>query len=373
MRTIENMVAHLEDELEFWIVTRDRDLGDDTPYAAIQRASWQKVGNAYVYYLPAEEENYKSIRNIIKNTPHNVVYLNSFFEPVFTIYPLLYRTFGNFKNKPFILAPRGEFANAALSIKPLKKAIYLKLCKLLGLVKNIQFQASSEFELNDIKSNLGIKKTLIKIAPDLPKKSKNSITSHYTTPAIKENLLRVVFLSRISPMKNLDFAIKVLMAVKCKIQFDIYGPKEDLTYWMQCEHLLEQCPKNIIYSYQGNVLPERVKETFSEYDLFLFPTRGENYGHVIAESLSAGTPILLSNKTPWRKLEENNLGWVLPIEHPELFSECIENFSLLTYEQRQEKRRQILIFAEQKLCAPESVDDNLQLFLSLVSKPDNSD
>ena len=37
---------------------------------------------------------------------------------------------------------------------------------------------------------------------------------------------------------------------------------------------------------------------FQEYDLLFLPTKGENFGHVILESMSAGTPVLISDTTP---------------------------------------------------------------------------
>jgi glycosyltransferase involved in cell wall biosynthesis len=43
---------------------------------------------------------------------------------------------------------------------------------------------------------------------------------------------------------------------------------------------------------------------------FLFsPTRGENYGHAIAESLFMGLPVIVANTTPWRDLFVRKLGF----------------------------------------------------------------
>ena len=55
------------------------------------------------------------------------------------------------------------------------------------------------------------------------------------------------------------------------------------------------------------------------------PTGGENYGYTIVESLLQGTPILLSDKTPWNDLEQNGWGWNVPLEDIEGFKEKIEN------------------------------------------------
>src|SRR5690606_22656373 len=62
--------------------------------------------------------------------------------------------------------------------------------------------------------------------------------------------------------------------------------------------------------------------------LFLFPTLGENFGHVILEALTAGCPVLISDRTPWRNLKQMEVGWDIPLEQPALFeralAECVE-------------------------------------------------
>jgi glycosyltransferase involved in cell wall biosynthesis len=42
------------------------------------------------------------------------------------------------------------------------------------------------------------------------------------------------------------------------------------------------------------------REILHKYDLFILPTLNENFGHSIVESLSVGTPVLISDNTPWR-------------------------------------------------------------------------
>jgi glycosyltransferase involved in cell wall biosynthesis len=45
----------------------------------------------------------------------------------------------------------------------------------------------------------------------------------------------------------------------------------------------------------------------------LLPTRNENFGYVILEALLAGCPVILSDQTPWRDLDEKQAGWVIPL------------------------------------------------------------
>ena len=117
-----------------------------------------------------------------------------------------------------------------------------------------------------------------------------------------------MFISRISKEKNLIYALRTLCQVSTPLRFDIYGPITDQYVWEKCQQEIRRMPAHIKVSYRG-ALKKSVRSTFRQYDLFFFPTVGENFGHVIAESLASGTPVLVSDKTPWSYLEAANLGW----------------------------------------------------------------
>ena len=95
--------------------------------------------------------------------------------------------------------------------------------------------------------------------------------------------------------------------------FDIFGPIEDDAYWRECQVAINELPNNITVEYKGLVEHDHVHEVFSQYDAFIFPTLSENYGHVIVESLMVGTPVIISDQTPWRNMYELGLGWDLPL------------------------------------------------------------
>ena len=50
IRTIANMVLNLGDEIDFHIVTRDRDFGSNEPYRGVAIDAWNTVGKAKVFY-----------------------------------------------------------------------------------------------------------------------------------------------------------------------------------------------------------------------------------------------------------------------------------------------------------------------------------
>jgi glycosyltransferase involved in cell wall biosynthesis len=136
-----------------------------------------------------------------------------------------------------------------------------------------------------------------------------------TEPSLKNTVntgpIRLVFLSRITAKKNLDLALSALSRVVSPFVFDIYGPVEDERYWDECRSLIRDMPPNARVAYRGEVHPDQVRETFANYDAFVFPTRGENFGHVIAESLSVSCPVICSAETPWTELLQQGGGTVV--------------------------------------------------------------
>lgn len=363
IRTIANMVDYLGDEFEFLIITRDRDLGDSSPYPEIKVNQWQKIQGASIYYVSPERSGFFHFRHLIQNTNHDLIYLNSFYDPVFTIMPLLARRFLGAVAKPCIVAPRGEFSAGAMTLKATKKKIYNAFSAFLDIYKGVTFQASSEHEAQDIVRVLGVDRARIEIAIDLPELDRPLETDFDSAvEPDAEKVLRVIFLSRISPKKNLDFAIKALSFTQRPIEFHIYGPIEDDTYWRECQALFTELPTNVSVSYCGSVLPTETKKIFSRYDLFFFPTRGENYGHVIAESLSVGTPVLLSDQTPWLDLEPQGLGWDMSLNSPKVFAEKIDKFASLDPVLRRQQRPVIQAQTRKLLQNPEIVKANRDLF-----------
>ena len=62
----------------------------------------------------------------------------------------------------------------------------------------------------------------------------------------------------------------------------------------------------------GHADPSDSQTILSQYDAFILLTKGENFGHSIYESLSVGTPVIITNKTPWSFDESSHPpGWVI--------------------------------------------------------------
>lgn len=369
IQSIANMVSRLGDEFDFRIVTRDRDLGDSNAYEFIKVNRWNRVGKANVFYIGQDTNHLRQVKSLIAEVNPNYIYLNSFFDRKFTLSVLLLRFFAAIPTFPIILAPRGEFSASALKIKRWKKRPFLYFVKKISFFKNIVWQASTEFEASDIAcamemdvKNINLARNIV-IVPDLSLTSNKTLQPGEIEKGIQDSdSLKICFLSRIVPMKNLDFALHILKFVGVRIQFDIYGPKESESYWIECEKEIQDLPQNIEVNYYGPIENVKVAETISKYSLFFVPSLGENFGHVFIEALSAGVPILISDRTPWRNLEAQNLGWDISLDNKELFVDAIKKFATMSFEKKVEMRSSCLVFAKNLAENSESLEMNRALF-----------
>ena len=289
-----NMVENLYDQFDFYVLCADRDYKETVPYSGVKINQWNEVGHAKVYYLSPDKQDLKGFEEAINSIDYDVMYLNGFFSPIFTIRPLILRRLGKLKKKPVILTPRGDFTGGCEN-KKLKKYSYIYLVKLLGLYSGLLWHATSDIEKHDIKQKFA--KANVFTVSNLPAKfvpKKPCISK-------KTGELRLVFVSRIFPKKNIKYALEVLSKItEGNVVFDIYGPMEDKGYWAECEELMKKMPSNVKVKYCGEAEHKDIPHIFEQYHAFFFPTMGENYVHVIVEAMMNNCILILSKGvTPW--------------------------------------------------------------------------
>ena len=302
-------------EHEIYIVTVNHDLFDSKPYEDICDG-WNDRGNCKVLYLEDTQYNKNTFRKVINEIKPDVLYLQGIFQSCILPCLQLAKEYGI----KVLLAPRGELCEGAFNLKRYKKKPYVKLIRALGLVKNVNWQSTSDEETEAIKKLMKASDDHIYRLENIP-----SIPHiEYSRREKKAGEARFVFLSRIHPKKNLIFAISLFKEIKGQVHFDIYGPIEDENYWKQCQEEIRKQPANVKVEYKGLINHDAVHEVISQYDAFLFPTFSENYGHVIAESLIVGTPVIISDQTPWRNLEEVGAGWDIKLQDETEFIRAIQ-------------------------------------------------
>lgn len=313
--SVDNFCTLMKGEMDCYIVTKNHDLGEHIPLQGISKG-WNDRGNVRVLYLSSSEFGYAAIDAVIEDIKPDYIYLQSLFS---SNVPMCLKLAKKHDIKT-VLAPRGELCAGALK-KKFKKLPYIALLRMIGWLKGVTFQSTSDEETQAISKFLGAPKERIYLLTNIP-----SIPHMMPERSIKEKgIARLVFISRILWKKNLSTAISFLRDIKGNVLFDIYGPKEDEHYWKECEEAMKQLPSNVNVNYCGVLAHDEIHETFCKYDAFLFPTLSENYGHVIAESLVTRCIPIISDQTPWNDMNEYEAGWAISLSEEDAFVKALQN------------------------------------------------
>jgi len=347
---------------------------DAEPYPKVTIDGWNPVGKAKVFYASPGNRSLRNWIRLIRETPHDVLYLNSFFSPAYTMLPLLARRLGLIPKRPTILAPRGELSGGTLALKFWKKKTYIVVGHAFGFYDDVIWHVTSHYEDSDLKKIIGSsnKRTQIAsvIASDLPTKFDNLSLHGLNKERVPDEPFRVCFLSRITPKKNLDYALRVLDGVKVPIAFSIYGTIEDKSHWRHCQKLIKSLPAHVFVHYYGAIDHRDVAQELARHDLFFLPTRGENYGHVIFEAMASGLPVLISDQTPWRNLEEVGVGWDISLKDMAKFRAVLEAQVEVNGKAKEAQRLHVKQFAKRVVEDKKVLLANLKMFQDLI--PHNS-
>jgi len=309
IRSVANLVDRLDD-LNFSVITSNSDHHDNTAYQGIEPGVWIKRNDhVRVMYLSPEQQNQSFLKAVIAAKKYDAVYLNSLFSYPFSIMPLRWLKKSKYSGR-IVLAPRGMLKKGALSIKPTKKIIFLFASRITGLFKNIVWHATNKEEKKEILKHFGAK-AKVKIAPNLINSGRST---HLKSPKSK-GVLNLVSVARVSPEKNVLQSLEFLRTVhqKGQIHYAIFGTLQNPEYLAECKAVADEL-KHVEVTFHGPLPYNQIPECIAKSDFFYLPTLGENFGHSIVESLLTATPVIISDKTPWRQLENQKAGWDLKLD-----------------------------------------------------------
>jgi glycosyltransferase involved in cell wall biosynthesis len=318
IQSIQNIIDYLSNEMHVLVYTSAYDLGKSEKMDDIQTNTWvNKSLTLMIYYQALKFPRTNVFKSIIRKTNPDIVYLNSMFSKHYVLDFLRFNRHINSRCN-VVLAPRGMLKQSALEKKRLKKWIFLRFAKLIGLYNGVQFHATNEEEKNEIQRYFPNAKVFV--IQNLPP----PILAHPQVLNKWDFHIKLCFVGRIHPIKNLLFLLELLRWVKCGVSLSIVGHEEDKNYAMSCHRLVESLPTNITAVFLGGLSHDSINDILAEHHLFILPTLGENYGHAIIESLSIGRPVIISDQTPWKNLKQYNAGWELPLFDKQSWIDAIE-------------------------------------------------
>jgi glycosyltransferase involved in cell wall biosynthesis len=364
IRSVSGLVNAAPPDLEWFIVTRDRDHTETKAYASVNVGEWNEVGRARVYYASPAELTARALARLARATRPDVVYLNSAFSRM-TVQCLLARRLGMFPESALVVAPRGELSPGALRLKRLKKRLFLAAAASVGMFRHVLWQATSERERAEIIETLGAQ-TPVAVATNVSSATPAQCASRRPK---RVGAVRFVFASRISAKKNLLFALRIAGSVRGDVAFDIFGPIDDPAYWRACEGVIRQLPENVKVTYGGALAHDEIHAAIGLRDFFIFPTLGENFGHAIVESLAARCPIVLSDTTPWDVVASRRAGWVLPLAEEDVWVTALQSCVNMSAAEHDEMSSRAAELAQEFADGGRAVEMTVNLFRQAVAAP----
>jgi glycosyltransferase involved in cell wall biosynthesis len=333
IRALTQLVDTLPADVSLHLVTSDRDFGARMPYPGLAGA-WHARGGSQVFYLNTRRVGqWRRLFSDIRSRSYEYLYVNSLWSPVFSLTFVALFLLRLLPARRLLIAPRGELSPGALSLKAPKKRLLLLILRRVLNRRDIMWHATSAMEADEIRA-------VFSEAAVLVSADRTDLSAEPLPPTESTDEVRLVFLSRISPKKNLEMAVRALAAVTSAVALDVFGPIEDADYWASCQAAARELPANVTFRYCGTVAADEVQETFRRYDAFLFPTLGENFGYVIPESLSSSCPVLCSDRTPWTPLLEEGGGRVFRDMSIDALRQMLRDFCALDVAGRETARAQ---------------------------------
>ena len=227
-----------------------------------------------------------------------------------------------------ILHTMGFYEPWALNQKKIKKKIawFFYQKKILSQ-SNLIHCASYKEKRNLLKLN---DKLTIKVLPF-------GVEKKFLSKKNKKNFLykKALFFSRIHPVKGIENLINSWKELgKDSWTLDVAGPKENKYFYKKISNLIRN---NDNVNFLKPVFSDFEKsELFNRYDFLVLPSKNENFGMVILESLARGLPVLTTTDTPWNIIKINNAGWVINLKKSNL-TKCLKNIFKLDVKKFEEK------------------------------------
>lgn len=267
---------------------------------------WTEIDNIRVRYCTVKSKfSYRVINHSLNEiSKSDVVLLSSiFYIPSFFI--ALYTAL---TSKKIIWSPRGELFNSAINSSKLK-LLYVRILKFL-FSKRVIFHATSSIEKREIEKHFGcsVRTIIIPNYMELPKKNDR--------PKSEDKYF--LYVGRIAPIKALDNLLlgfaksdsfmnsdyKLLIAGGVEKQFEEY-------YNQIIQILSENAALKEKVVFLGNIEGDEKFQLYADAYYSILVSHSENFGNVVIEALSQGTPVIASHGTPWQKLVDCNAGmWI---------------------------------------------------------------
>lgn len=211
------------------------------------------------------------------------------------------------KGAKVVVSPRGTLSNYSFKHKSgLLKSLFHKTIG-VKLLRRCAIHATSVSELHELTDLINPKQIF-----NIPNFIRLPLSDQHNKAA-NSGPIKLLFLSRIDEKKGLDILINALATVSIPWSLSIAGDG-DTRYIESLKKIAITKKIDRHISWLGFRQSDKF-DIYNQHDLFILPSHNENFGNVVLESLSVGTPVLISKHVGLAEyVKDHNLGWIFDLD-----------------------------------------------------------
>ena len=244
----------------------------------------------------------------------DLAHIHALFSPVTTFAA----TIARYHKLPYIMRPCGMLDPADLQKKKRLKQIYAAVLERPNLAGAAAIHFTSKEEAK-ISERFGLGSTgKMPVPRDLV--IPLGVTAGLFPKRLRESEVPIIlFMSRIEPKKGLDLlipALESILALGIEFHFILAGSNpQDAEYETQIKVQIQNSSLAKYTTITGFVSGDLKVELLTKADLFVLPSYYENFGIAVAEAMTAGVPVAISDRIHIAEdIQQAEAGWVEPLE-----------------------------------------------------------
>lgn len=205
-------------------------------------------------------------------------------------------------NARLVLSPRGTLQPWSLRRHRWRKRLSWLLGQRQTVLRAACIHATADLELHAVRE-LGLKTPVAVIANGV------DIPAAGPMPA-PGKMKRLLFLSRIHPVKGVDLLIRVWSRIQSRFadwELQIVGPHAD-PYAEEMRELAATLGAQRL-TFSEPAYGRDKTSVYQKATLYVLPSHTENFGMTVAESLAHGVPVITTKGAPWEGVVGHDCGW----------------------------------------------------------------
>lgn len=178
---------------------------------------------------------------------------------------------------------------------------------------------------------------------------------------------KILFLSRVHEKKGIEFLLSAAAQIRDQLsgyQIIIAGEGEN-DYINSLRSETQKLGLSDIVIFAGGVYGDKKWQLFRESDVFVLPTKSENFGLAVVEALASGTPVITTVGAPWQDLNTCHCGAWIPIGAQPL-ADALLDFIAIPPSERKLMGLNGRKLAEDKYSAASMASNMISLYNSLL-------